>query len=276
MATAIDGQRIAAGILASVKDDIARRGVTPGLAVLLVGDDPASHIYVRLKERAARKVGIAFFKKTLPPTARQTQINETIEQWNNDPKVQAILVQLPLPKGPNQDAAVAAILPSKDVDGFHPENQRLFLAGTVRLTPPPIAAALEALKATGVSQKGKSAALRVNSRLFGDMLAAALTPLGIQTYTLLPHESSNATRYALRAYDIIVSARGTPQAVTAGAIKNGAVLIDIGTTKIGKKIVGDFAPTALEKSAFYTPVPGGIGPLTVALLMRNVVALTRQ
>lgn len=272
MNTPIHGRALAAKIFHEVQKDIKTLNSGPGLAVILVGNDPASHLYVRLKEKAAQAAGISFYKTLLPADTTQSTLNLTIKQFNNDPSVQAILLQMPLPSNLNEDEAVSKILPAKDVDGFHAVNRGLFLKGEATLTPPVIGAVLEALKATGQALAGKKAALLVNSQMFGQMLAAGLKTSGIESKIILPGEPENGLTEA----DIVVAARGQPRAIKAEKIKKGAILIDIGTTKVGSKFVGDLAPAALKKSSFYTPVPGGIGPLTVAMLMRNVVELAKK
>jgi len=261
MGIPIDGRALGAAILNSVKSEIQETGLKPGLAACLVGSDPASRVYVDLKEKAAALVGINFTKVILPTNTPQAEIIAKINALNADPKVQAVLVQLPLPAPLDQNAVVAAIDPNKDVDAF---------SGNNGLMPPPVGAVLEALKSTKLNLAGKSAALRVNSQLFGMVLKNALTTLNIQSQVIQPGDNESMLVVA----DIAISARGTPH--TVKNIKPGAIIIDIGTTRVDNRILGDFAPEALTQSGLYTPVPGGIGPLTVALLMKNTLALTKN
>lgn len=258
MSTPIDGRALGAAVLFSAKQTFAKSGKKPLLAVVLVGNDPASHTYVGLKQKAALRVGIGFEKITLPASATGPEIIGVIENFNNRPDVTGILVQLPLPEHLSQDQIVQKVTPLKDADAFLGKN---------KLVPPPVAATLLALKSTGQDFNNKQAALRVNSTFFGRALKSVLKPLGLKVTIILPTQDESLVKTA----DVVVSARGTPGAIKE--IKPGAIVIDIGTAPWHNKIVGDFAPEALAQSSFYTPVPGGIGPMTVALLIKNVVDL---
>jgi methylenetetrahydrofolate dehydrogenase (NADP+) / methenyltetrahydrofolate cyclohydrolase len=281
----IDGRAIAAGVRRGVAAAVAtlRRdhAATPGLAAILVGDDPASEIYVRSKARACAAAGIASFEFRLPAEAGQAAIRELFGRLNADERVDGILLQLPLPAGLDAAAALAALDPEKDVDGFHPVNVgRLWTArpGLVPCTPQGILMLLRSVRA---DLAGAEAAVLGRSQIVGRPVAALLLAADC-TVTILHSKSREAAALCRRA-DILVAAVGHPATVTAEWIKPGATVIDVGINRLadaagGGRLVGDVDFAAARRIAgAITPVPGGVGPMTIACLLRNtLVAACRR
>lgn len=264
----LDGKKIAQDIREQLKKDIKDSGITPGLAAVLVGKDPSSHIYVGLKERAAKEVGIHFERIELPKTATQADVEEAVGLLNNNNAIHGILVQLPLPAHLDTNAIIATMDPKKDADGFHEDNNAV--------VSPPHAGILRFLEETGEPLEGKKVALLANSEKFAQPLEQLLTMNGMEVATLI--KQKNYQSYTQKA-DIVVIAIGKPSQLKGEDIKEGAILIDVGTTKIeGKKVViGDVDYSSVkEKAGFLTPVPGGVGPMTVALLLKNTFELAQK
>jgi methylenetetrahydrofolate dehydrogenase (NADP+)/methenyltetrahydrofolate cyclohydrolase len=271
-AKTIDGKAVARRITDEAAAELAKLGVTPGLAVVLVGDDPASHLYVRLKEKACRDIGIAFEKLFFRADADEALVLHAIAALNKRQDVDAILVQLPLPPHLDEDRVIAAIDPVKDVDGFHPENVRLLQDGHPRIVPGLAGGILELVRETGVTVAEKTALVVANSRAFYAPLESALAASRMWPAFALPDDASLPLK--TRAADVLVVAVGRPGFVTGAMLKPGAVVIDVGTNRVDGKTVGDVdAASAGEVAAHLTPVPGGVGPVTVAMLLRNAVAL---
>ncbi|MEK9131279.1 MAG: bifunctional 5,10-methylenetetrahydrofolate dehydrogenase/5,10-methenyltetrahydrofolate cyclohydrolase [Patescibacteria group bacterium] len=256
MATILDGRVLAERIRQKVKMMIADLPVKPGMTAILVGDDPASHLYVSLKEKACAEVGIHFEKLIYPAEVPQEELIKKINELNKRDDIHGILVQLPLPNQ-SADAVVAAINPNKDIDGFHPENLRRLEAGEPGLVPP-VALGIMKLIDTGRHQN-RTAAI-IASEIFARPLKALLKEQQI--------EFVNNSQQA----DILIVAVGKPKSITADQVKPGAIVIDVGTTKTPDGLVGDVDFEAVTKVAgAITPVPGGVGPATVAMLTLNVV-----
>ncbi len=269
----IDGRAEAAKIRAAVAAEISETGISPGLGVVLVGDDPASHLYVKLKEKACGRAGIRFEKHLFPAGASEGLVIEAVEALNRRGDIDAILVQLPLPAHLHEDAVVAAVDPEKDVDGFHPENVRAFLAGRAEAAPG-LAAVLLALAEAAADLSGKNAAIVANSDVFAAPARqiSERRGMGVETVTDL----AVADRLTRRA-DLVVIAVGKPRWLTADKIKPGAIIIDVGTTRLGETVVGDADFEGLQGVAgAITPVPGGVGPMTVAMLLKNTLKLARR
>jgi methylenetetrahydrofolate dehydrogenase (NADP+)/methenyltetrahydrofolate cyclohydrolase len=268
----LDGKKIATEVRAEIKKEIAKSGIKPGLAVILVGADPASHLYVGLKEKAAAEVGIHFEKYLFFATEPEEKIIAKIEELNARPEIHGIIVQLPLSQNYDENKIIAAIDPKKDADGFHPENIKKLLSGETEIIPPVISGILKLIESTGTELINKKIAILANSEILAKPLEKILTGNDIQTIIApetLTTEISDA--------DIIISALGRPKIITSDAIKPGAILIDVGTTRLEDgKTVGDvdFDPVS-EKAGWITPVPGGVGPMTVAELLRNVLNLAK-
>ena len=260
----LDGKIEAARIRAELKEEILRQGLKPCFAVILVGNDPASVLYVNLKEKAASEIGIKVSRFDLPIKMTETELLEKIRNLNADTTVNGILVQLPLPEQFNPNAAVNAIDPAKDVDGFHPKNMTGLLS-------PGISGPLELIKKTGVELTGKHAVVVGNSAVFTQSFCDALRAGGVHAEPTYPENAA-----LIKKADLLVVAVGRPAFIKPEMVKAGAIVIDIGTNKVDGKTVGDVSPEVAQVASFMTPVPGGVGPMTVAMLLKNVVELYKQ
>lgn len=261
MVEKIDGKKIASDIKSDIATNIYKlKGMRPNLAIILVGEREDSKLYVYLKEREAVLVGIDTHTYKLAENISEEELIKVIEFLNADVTVDGILVQLPLPAHLNADKVIASLDPNKDVDGFHPDHPDYVIS--------PVLASIKAcLREINFSAKGKSACVFYNSEVFG---SAAQTILAKEGFILLPVDKSESA-------DVLVSALGAPLSVTAKVIKNKAVLIDIGTTKVEGRVLGDIDYDSVkEKAAYITPVPGGIGPMTIAFLFKNVFEIFKR
>ncbi len=270
----INGKKIAAEIRAETKKEIAELGITPGLAVILVGADPASHLYVSLKERACAEVGIHFEKYLFFATEPEEKIIKKIQELNNNHDIHGILVQLPLPSNFNESKIVATVDPKKDADGFHPGNIEKLLRDEPTIVPPVISGILKLIEATGEEIINKKIAVLANSETFIRPLKKILEKDNQVVYAITPEKTSSVTRDA----DVIITALGQPKFLTSEMIKDGALIIDVGTTRLEDgTLVGDVDFESVSQNAgWVTPVPGGVGPMTVAMLLKNVVELAKQ
>jgi methylenetetrahydrofolate dehydrogenase (NADP+)/methenyltetrahydrofolate cyclohydrolase len=273
MSKIIDGKKIATEIRAKIKKEIAELGITPGLAAILVGADPASHLYVGLKERACAEVGIHFEKYLFFATEPEEKIIAKIEELNKRSDIHGIIVQLPLPSGYDESKIVATIDPEKDADGFHPANIAKLLIGESKIVPPVISGILKLIESTGIEMNNKKIAILANSEIFVKPLAEILKGNEL-TISIAPEDPLPLTRDA----DIVITALGQPKIITGEMIKPGAILIDVGTTRMDDgTTVGDVDfVSASEKAGWITPVPGGVGPMTVAMLLQNVLDSAKQ
>ncbi|WP_411282581.1 bifunctional 5,10-methylenetetrahydrofolate dehydrogenase/5,10-methenyltetrahydrofolate cyclohydrolase [Gemmatimonas sp.] len=281
----IDGKAIAAAVRGDVARDVdalRERGVVPGLAVVLVGDDIASATYVGAKEKASREAGMAGGTIRLPADATQADLLALVEQLNGDVSVHGILVQMPLPKHIDPDTVIRHIRPDKDVDGFHPENVGKLLIGHtdgfVSCTP---AGVVEMLLRSGVDTRGAEVVVVGRSNIVGKPMAALLVQAragGDATVTICHSRTKDLASHTRRA-DILIVAAGRAEMITGDMIKPGAVVIDVGMNSVpdatrarGRRLCGDvhFA-SAVEVASRITPVPGGVGPMTIAMLLRNTV-----
>ncbi|NLY52149.1 MAG: bifunctional methylenetetrahydrofolate dehydrogenase/methenyltetrahydrofolate cyclohydrolase FolD [Firmicutes bacterium] len=275
----IDGKGIAAEIRQEVKEEVAKlreQNIVPGLTVVLVGDDPASQTYVRSKQRACGEVGIRSDVKKLPGDTSQSQLIELIEELNQDPEVHGILVQLPLPKHIDADAVLRKIDPTKDVDGFHPTNvgclwTGLSHQGFVPCTP---AGIMELLRRTGINPQGLNAVVVGRSNIVGKPIAALLLEANA-TVTICHSRTQNLEEHCRRA-DILVVAVGQPRFIQGDWIKPGAVVIDVGINRVDGALCGDVDESAREAAGYLTPVPGGVGPMTIAELLKNTVMAAKR
>ena len=281
----IDGKAFAAGLRARVADGVAAfrksTGRVPGLAVVLVGDDPASAVYVRSKGKATQEVGMQGFEHKLPADTSQEALIELVEQLNDDPNVDGILVQLPLPAHLDDKKVIDMIDPDKDVDGFHPINAGRLAIGETALTPCTPLGSLMLLKDRLGDLSGKEAVVIGRSNIVGKPMAQLLLQENA-TVTLAHSRTANLPEVVRRA-DIVVAAVGRPEMVRGEWLKPGAVVIDVGINRIdadeaGKtRLVGDVAFAEAQDVAAITPVPGGVGPMTIAVLLRNtLVAASRR
>ncbi|MBT4856907.1 bifunctional methylenetetrahydrofolate dehydrogenase/methenyltetrahydrofolate cyclohydrolase [Candidatus Uhrbacteria bacterium] len=268
MAELLKGKQLAASIREKAKKRIAKLDHPPGMAAILVGDDAASHLYVRLKEEASKEAGI-YFEKITPPAGTSTkELVAIVEALNVRDDIHGILVQLPLPTQ-DEDAVIAAIDPTKDIDGFHPHNRELRSQGEPSLFPPVALSIMRLIQASNQPLKQKTATVIANNEVFVEPLMALLAEQDIDAQFFSPESGALAAK--TRVSDIIVIAVGRAGFIKKDMIKDGAIIIDVGTNKVGDKTVGDVDRPAREKAAFVTPVPGGVGPLTVAYLLMNVV-----
>ena len=269
----LSGKEVAAKVLAEVKAGVAalrsRTGVQPALAVILVGDDPASQIYVRNKKRAADDVGIATRDFLFPGGCSQAELLETIRTINAEPTLHGTLLQLPLPKGMDEDQAVAAIAPEKDADGLHPMSLGNLLGGTPSAVPCTPAGCIEILDHYGIAIEGAEAVVVGRSRLVGKPLAQLLLARNA-TVTMCHTRTRDLAAHCRRA-DILCVAAGRPRFVTGDMVKEGVVVIDVGVNRLDTgKLAGDVDfDTVAPRAKAITPVPGGVGPMTVAMLMKN-------
>jgi methylenetetrahydrofolate dehydrogenase (NADP+) / methenyltetrahydrofolate cyclohydrolase len=277
----LEGKAVAAKVLAEVKAGVAaltaRTGVQPTLAVVLVGDDPASQIYVRNKKRAADDVGIASRDFLFPAGCSQAELSETIRKINGDSSVHGILLQLPLPKGLDENEAVNAIAPAKDADGLHPVSLGNLLAGKPSMVPCTPAGCVEILDHYGIALEGAEAVVVGRSRLVGKPLAQLLLARNA-TVTMCHTRTRDLAGHCRRA-DILCVAAGKPRFITGDMVKEGAVVIDVGVNRLDTgKLAGDVDfDSASKRARAITPVPGGVGLMTVAMLMKNtLLAATRQ
>lgn len=279
MTIRLDGKKTANTMMAALKTEITAlraQGVTPGLAVVLVGDDPASAIYVRNKQRRAEELGINSIRRTLPKSATQAEVLAQVAALNQDPSIDGILVQLPLPPQIDENAVIEAIDPAKDVDGFHPLNVgKLWenMPQIIASTPFGIMALLEHYH---IDVAGKHAVVLGRSNIVGRPMAALL--LNHDATVTIAHSKTQNLFAITKQADILVVATGQAEFITADAVKPGAVVIDVGMDhNAAGKLVGDvdYASVAPVASAI-TPVPGGVGPMTIAGLMTQTVALAKR
>lgn len=275
----IDGKKVAADIRENLKKEIAElksKGINPGLTVVLVGENPASKKYVASKEKTCDEIGIASFAHRLPDTTKQDELMKLIVQLNNDPKVNGILVQLPLPKGLNEKEVMNAISPDKDVDGFGPDSLGKLVLDEPGFIPCTPHGALKMLEAYGIDPAGKKAVIVGRSVIVGKPLALLLLRKNA-TVTICHSKTPNLKEECQKA-DILCVAVGKAKTITGDMVKNDAAVIDIGINVTPEgKIVGDVDYDAVkEKAGWITPVPGGAGPMTIAMLMYNTVQAAKM
>jgi methylenetetrahydrofolate dehydrogenase (NADP+) / methenyltetrahydrofolate cyclohydrolase len=273
-ATKLDGKATLASILDELSGRVAAltaAGRTPGLATVLVGDDPGSHSYVRAKHNDCAKVGITSIRRDLPADATQADVHATIDELNADPACTGYIVQLPLPKGLDSGAALERMDPDKDADGLHPTNLgRLVLQepGPLPCTPRGV---VELLRRYEVPIDGAKVTILGRGVTVGRPLGLLLTRRSENATVTLCHTGTRDVAAELRAADIVVAAAGVPGLVTPDMIKPGAAVLDVGITRGEHGLVGDVAPEVAEVAAFLAPVPGGVGPMTRGMLLTNVV-----
>jgi methylenetetrahydrofolate dehydrogenase (NADP+)/methenyltetrahydrofolate cyclohydrolase len=280
----IDGKQIAAQMRDELKQKVAQlktKSVTPGLAVILVGEDPASKSYVTAKEKACEEIGIFSSDNRLAASTSQAELLALIDKFNKDPKIHGILVQLPLPRQINEDTVLLAIDPKKDVDGFHPVNVGRMVVGQKAYFPCTPHGVIQLLTRSGVKLDGAEVVVVGRSNIVGKPVANMLiqkSPTGNATVTVCHTRTKNLADHVRRA-DIVIAAAGRPNTITADMVKPGAVVIDVGVNRIedatkknGYRLVGDVDFEAVkEKASLITPVPGGVGPMTITMLLYNTV-----
>ena len=290
MAELIEGRAVAEKVYAELRGEIAElkeRGVTPGLAVVLVGDDPASRAYVRSKDKMCRELGLHSVKLELPAVTTQDELLARVDELNRDPAVHGILVQSPPPKHIDESAIVRALDPAKDVDGFHPTNvAKLALGDASGFVPCTPLGCQRLLVESGTQISGAHVVVLGRSMIVGKPMAMLLMQKGKQadaTVTVV-HSRTRNMQEITRSADIIIAAIGQAQFVKAEHVREGAVVIDVGINRVddasaqrGYRLVGDVAfDEVAPKAAAITPVPGGVGPMTIAMLMANTVKACRQ
>ncbi|MDH5637423.1 MAG: bifunctional methylenetetrahydrofolate dehydrogenase/methenyltetrahydrofolate cyclohydrolase FolD [Nitrospinota bacterium] len=274
MTTIIDGKSLAASIRAEIKAEtaniLAERNQKPGLAVVLAGDDPASAVYVRLKEKACAEVGMASFQHNLPSTVTQKELLALIDKLNGDNAVSGILIQLPLYPHLDSNAALDRVDPGKDVDGFHPINVGLLSQNLATLMPCTPAGCMEMLDRYNIPIEGAHAVVVGRSNIVGKPLAAML--LHRNATVTICHSRTRDLKAITSQADILVAAIGRPRMVTADMVKPGATVLDVGISKVENKLYGDVDfEQVKEVAGFITPVPFGVGPMTIAMLLSNTI-----
>ena len=270
----IDGKAIAAEIREEIAADVVtlkEQGVTPGLAVVLVGEDPASRVYVTMKEKACEKAGIFSDEHKLPAETTEAQLLALIEELNNDPRIDGILVQLPLPDHIDESKVLESISPAKDADGFHPYNVGRLVTGNPLYQPCTPYGVMKMLEHTGVDLKGKEVVVVGRSNIVGKPVA--LMCLAQHATVTLCHSRTQDLPGKVAQADVVIAAVGRPEMIKGAWIKEGAVVIDVGVNRVGeKKLVGDVEfEAAKERASAITPVPGGVGPMTITMLLYNTV-----
>jgi methylenetetrahydrofolate dehydrogenase (NADP+)/methenyltetrahydrofolate cyclohydrolase len=273
-ATLMDGKALAARVRAEVASEVAALARPIGLATVLVGADPASAVYVRRKREACAEAGIESFHHELGEATSEGDLLALVERLNDDPLVTGILVQLPLPAHIDEAAVIRAIDPAKDVDGFHPMNAGLLLQGNPLLPPATPAGIMELLDEYGVELSGASAVVVGRSNIVGKPVSILL--LGRHATVTICHSRTRDLAQLTRSADVLVAAVGRPAAITRDMVKPGATVIDVGINRVDAGLVGDVAPDVAEVAGLLTPVPGGVGPMTIAALLRNTVAAARH
>ena len=274
----IDGKAQAARLRATIAGDVAKlagRGIKPGLAVVLVGNDPASQVYVRSKARQTLEAGMASFEHRLPPDSTEAELLTLIKELNHDDAVDGILVQLPLPSDINADRVLRAIDPAKDVDGFHPINVGLVATGTDGIVPCTPLGSMMLLRSVRAELSGLHAVIVGRSNIVGKPMAQLLLKEGC-TVTVA-HSKTRDLPALVRTADILVAAVGRREMIRGEWIKPGAIVIDVGINRVtddagGSRLTGDVAfVEAVQTAGAITPVPGGVGPMTIACLLSNTV-----
>ena len=286
MTLIIDGVKIKSDILASLKETITQLNGQPGLAVILVGDNPASKAYIGMKKKACENLGIQSFEFLLPATASEKELTDVIDACNENPEVNGILLQMPLPNGFDEQQMLERISPEKDVDGFHPVNVGKLLIGLNSFkscTPYGVA---HLLQAYGIETEGKHVVILGRSNIVGKPMAAILiqNEMGANATVTMCHSRTKNLSNITKTADIIIAAIGKPQFLNADMVRDGAVVIDVGINRVdddsdprGYKLVGDVDFDAVKsKASAITPVPGGVGPMTIAMLMTNTVSAFKQ
>jgi methylenetetrahydrofolate dehydrogenase (NADP+)/methenyltetrahydrofolate cyclohydrolase len=273
-ATLLDGRALGAKVRAEVAAAVAEIGHV-GLATVLVGDDPASHIYIDLKQKAAREAGIDARDLKLPADTSQRELLATIEELNADDAVDGVLVQLPLPEHLDERRTIEAIDPEKDVDGIHPQNAGRLYLGQPALVPGTPLGILRLLDEYGIPLEGTHAVVVGRSAIVGKPVAHLLLQRNA-TVTICHSRTRDLARHTLAA-DVLVAAAGRRHLITAEMVKAGATVVDVGMNRTAgsRSVLGDVEPRAMERAAYMTPVPGGVGPMTIAMVLQNAVTAAR-
>lgn len=283
----LDGKELAKTMRAEVAAKVAARTAAgkrpPGLAAVLVGDNPASHVYVRNKHKACQDAGLASWVHNLPADTTQAQLLDLVARLNADPQVHGILVQLPLPKQIDEDAVIRAVAPAKDVDCFHPENLGLLAAGHPRYYPCTPHGVFHLLTRNGIETTGKEVVIVGRSNIVGKPLALMLAqkrtagnPAGGDATVTIAHTRTRDLAAVCRRAEILVAAAGSPRVITADMVSPGAVVVDVGTNSVAGKLVGDVHEGVADVAGWLSPVPGGVGPMTITMLLVNTLEAAEQ
>lgn len=279
MSKIINGSEISKQIRKELKEEVGslyeKYNKRPGLAVVIVGDDPASHSYVNMKHKACNKIGVHSELHKMPESSSQEEVLEKVKELNEDENINGILVQVPLPKGIDENLINANIKPEKDVDGFHAMNMGNLTLGTPVYEPCTPLGIMELIDKTGIDLEGKKAVVVGRSNILGKPLSIMLLNKSA-TVTVCHSRTKDLKKETLEA-DILIAAVGKPKMITEDMIKPGTVVIDAGTSKVDGVLVGDVDyEKVYEKSSYITPVPGGVGPMTIAMLLKNTIKAFKE
>lgn len=283
----LDGKALAATMRVEIATQVKERAAAgkrpPGLAAVLVGEDPASQQYVKNKHKACQDVGFTTAVHRLPVTTSQAELLALVAQLNADPAVHGILVQLPLPKQIDGEAVIRAVSPSKDVDCFHPENVGLLAAGHPRFYPCTPHGVIQLLTRNGVALAGKSVVVVGRSNIVGKPLAlmlmqkpTAANPAAADATVTVAHTRTSDLAAVCRGADVLIAAAGVPEFLTAEMVRPGAVVVDVGTNNVNGRWCGDVHPGVWDVAGQVSPVPGGVGPMTITMLLYNTLAAAHQ
>jgi len=272
--TILDGKKLSEKIKLEVKteaENLKKEGITPGLAVILVGEDPASQVYVKMKAKSCKDSGIYSVVHEFPETITQDELLDTIERINNNPNIHGLLIQLPLPKHIDPTIVLEAVAPEKDVDGFHPYNVGRLVAGLDSFAPCTPLGVMEMFKEYNIDVKGLDACVVGASNIVGKPMQALLLN-EFATVDICHIYTKNLKEHTKRA-DIVIVGVGKPNLITEDMVKDGAIIVDIGINRLENgKLVGDVDfENVSKKASFITPVPGGVGPMTIAMLLKNTI-----
>ena len=271
----VDGKALGLEIQEEVSlgvSSLRERGIEPHLAVVIAGDDPASQVYVRNKERACERCGIISTRVDMPGSSTLEEIVEVVERLNSDSSIHGILVQSPAPEGVDELAIAAAINPLKDVDGFHPVNLGRLVQGDMGgLLPCTPSGVMRMLESSGVELGGSKAVVLGRSRIVGMPMALMLAQKGSDATVTIAHSRTSEIESLCSDADILVAAVGSAHMVEPDWVKPGAFVVDVGISRVGGELAGDVSPDVAEIAGWLTPVPGGVGPMTIAMLMRNTL-----
>jgi methylenetetrahydrofolate dehydrogenase (NADP+)/methenyltetrahydrofolate cyclohydrolase len=279
MASIIDGNKIAQDIRNEVRQSAIalkeQKGIVPGLAVVLVGEDPASKVYVGRKSKACAEVGFLSREYKLPADTSEEKLLSIVRELNNDKLIHGVLVQLPLPKHISTEKIIAAIDPHKDVDGFHPYNVGGLVTGSPLFIPCTPKGIMELISRSGIELAGKEAVVVGRSNIVGKPIALLL--LAQNATVTMCHSKTKDLPAVTRRADVLIAAIGKPQMIKADMVKDGAIVIDVGVNRLENgKLAGDVAfDEVAAKASYITPVPGGVGPMTIAMLMKNTLDAAR-
>ena len=269
----MDGKGLAARVRAELAREIEELGRPIGLATVLVGEDPASAVYVRRKREACAEVGIESIHHELGEETSEAELLALVDELNADDRVTGILVQLPLPEQVNEDRVIAAIAPRKDVDGFHPVSAGYLFQGRPTFVAATPSGIMELLRTYEIPLEGAGAVVIGRSNIVGKPMALLL--LGANATVTICHSRTRDLRAVVRQADVVVAAVGRPDTIRKDMVKEGATVIDVGINRVDDKMVGDVSADVREVAGHLTPVPGGVGPMTIASLLRNTVRAAR-